>query len=68
MFDILTLSHDDSSAKFVCHFEQYTGSLWNVYINNDDCIYNLLSDSVIEDFERQYAKRSEEHTSELQSH
>jgi len=60
MFDILTLTHEDSSAKFVCHFEQYTGSLWNVYINSEDCIYNLLSESVIEDFERQYAKHQKD--------
>ena len=54
--EILNLSHHDSSAKFVCHFEEYTGALWYVYINSEDCIYNLLSEAVIEDFERKYAK------------
>jgi hypothetical protein len=53
-FEILTLEHSDSSAMLDCHFETYTGSLWHVYIGGHD-IYNLLSDAVIKDFERQYA-------------
>lgn len=52
--EILKLTHYDSSATFECHFDEYTGALWNVYINSEDCIYNLLSESVIEQFEQNY--------------
>ena len=51
--EVLTLTHHDSSATLECHFDEYTGALWNVMIG-DDCIYNLLSQSVIEEFERNY--------------
>lgn len=51
--EILKMTHHDSSATFECHFEEYTGALWHVMIG-DDCIYNLLDASVIEQFERNY--------------
>jgi hypothetical protein len=51
--ETLTMTHHDSSATFECHFDTYTGSLWNVMIG-DDCIYNLLSPAVIRDFEQNY--------------
>lgn len=51
--EVLTLVHPDSSATLKCHFNEYTGALWNVMIG-DDCIYNLLSESVIQQFERNY--------------
>jgi hypothetical protein len=51
--EVLTLVHPDSSATLECHFNEYTGALWNVMIG-DDCIYNLLSESVIQQFERNY--------------
>jgi hypothetical protein len=52
--ETLKLTHHDSSATFECVFDPYTGSLWNVMINGDDCIYNLLSPAVIRDFEQNY--------------
>jgi len=52
--ETLTMIHTDSSATFECHFDEYTGALWNVMINGDDCIYNLLSDAVIREFEQNY--------------
>jgi len=51
--ETLTMIHTDSSATFECHFDEYTGALWNVMIG-DDCIYNLLSDAVIREFEQNY--------------
>lgn len=52
--ETLTMTHHDSSATFECTFDPYTGSLWNVMINGDDCIYNLLSPAVIREFEQNY--------------
>jgi hypothetical protein len=52
--EILSLEHDDFGAKLECHFDEYTGSLWHVYYGGHD-LYNLLSDAVIRDFERQFA-------------
>ena len=52
--ETLTMTHHDSSATFECHFDEYTGALWNVMINGDDCIYNLLSPAVIREFEENY--------------
>ena len=52
--ETLTMTHHDSSATFECHFDEYTGALWNVMINGDDCIYNLLSPAVIREFEQNY--------------
>lgn len=51
--ETLTMTHHDSSATFECHFDEYTGALWNVMIG-DDCIYNLLSPAVIREFEENY--------------
>ena len=52
--ETLKMTHHDSSATFECIFDPYTGSLWNVMINGDDCIYNLLSPAVIREFEQNY--------------
>ena len=52
--ETLTLTHHDSTARFECVFDPYTGSLHNVMINGDDCIYNLLSPAVIREFEQNY--------------
>ena len=45
---------DDSDAKLECYFDDYTMNLWHVYVNGSD-IFNLLSDTVIESLEREYA-------------
>ena len=44
---------DDSDAKLECYFDDYTMSLWHVYVNGSD-IFNLLSDTVIKSLEREY--------------
>ena len=44
---------DDSDAKLECYFDDYTMSLWHVYVNDSE-IYNLLSDTVIKSLEREY--------------
>jgi hypothetical protein len=46
---------DDSDAKLECYFEDYTGNLWHVYAGEME-IYNLLSDAVTQDLEREYGK------------
>ena len=45
---------DDSDAKLECYFDDYTMSLWHVYVNDSE-IFNLLSDTVIQSLEREYA-------------
>ena len=54
---------DDIDAELVCYFDDYTMSLWYVYVNEGQ-IYNILSDTVIKALEREYAmyirKRREE--------
>ena len=44
---------DDSDAKLECYFDDYTMSLWHVYVNDSE-IFNLLSDTVIKALEREY--------------
>ena len=46
---------DDSDAQLECYFDDYTMSLWHVYVNESE-IYNLLADSVIASLEREYAR------------
>jgi len=59
---------DDSDAKLECYFEEYTGSLWHVYAGEME-IYNLLSDAVIQDLEREFnkhmRKEAQEHALDL---
>lgn len=59
---------DDSDAKLECYFDDYTMSLWHVYVNEAE-IYNLLSDAVIKSLEREYArhvrKEAREHNLDL---
>jgi hypothetical protein len=54
---------DDIDAELICYFDDYTLSLWYVYVNGGQ-IYNILSDTVIQSLEREYAmyvrKRREE--------
>lgn len=54
---------DDIDAELICYFDDYTMSLWYVYVNGGQ-IYNILSDTVIQSLEREYAmylrKRREE--------
>ena len=45
---------DDIDAELVCYFDPYTMSLWYVYVNEAQ-IYNILSDTVIQALEREYA-------------
>lgn len=46
---------DDSDAKLECYFDEGTTNLWHVYAGDME-IFNLLSDAVIQDLEREYAK------------
>jgi hypothetical protein len=46
---------DDSDAKMECYFDRDTTNLWHVYVGEME-IFNLLSDTVIEALEREYAK------------
>jgi len=46
---------DDSDAQLECYFDDYTMSLWHVYVNEAE-IYNLLSEAVIASLEREYAR------------
>ena len=62
--ETLKLTHHDSSAQLECHFDVYTGSLHFCMIG-DDCIYNLLSQSVIEEFESQYLKHVKQRNADL---
>ena len=59
---------DDSDAKLECYFDDYTMSLWHVYVNDSE-IFNLLSDTVIQSLEREYAlhvrKETDEHNLSL---
>lgn len=41
-------------AELICYFDDYTMSLWYVYVNGGQ-IFNILSDSVIQSLEREYA-------------
>lgn len=45
---------DDIDAELVCYFDDYTMSLWYVYVNGGQ-IFNILADSVIQSLEREYA-------------
>jgi len=45
---------DDIDAELICYFDDYTLSLWYVYVNGGQ-IYNILSDTVIQSLEREYA-------------
>jgi hypothetical protein len=59
---------DDSDAKLECYFDDYTMNLWHVYVNGSE-IFNLLSDTVIQSLEREYAtyvrKEAKEHNLSL---
>lgn len=44
---------DDSDATLECYFDDYTMSLWHVYVNGSE-IFNLLSETVIKSLEREY--------------
>lgn len=59
---------DDSDATLECYFDDYTMSLWHVYVNGAE-IFNLLSDTVIQSIEREYAayvrKEAAEHNLSL---
>lgn len=46
---------DDSDAKLECYFDRDTTNLWHVYAGEME-IFNLLSDTVIQSLEREYAK------------
>jgi hypothetical protein len=54
---------DDIDAELICYFDDYTMSLWYVYVNGGQ-IFNILADSVIQSLELEYAmyirKRREE--------
>ena len=56
-------TRDDIDAELICYFDDYTMSLWYVYVNGGQ-ILNILSDTVIQSLEREYAfyvcKRREE--------
>jgi len=56
-------TRDDIDAELICYFDDYTMSLWYVYVNGGQ-ILNILADSVIQSLEREYAfymrKRREE--------
>jgi hypothetical protein len=45
---------DDIDAELICYFDDYTMSLWHVYVNGGE-IFNLLSDTVIQSLEREYS-------------
>jgi hypothetical protein len=59
---------DDSDAKLECYFDPNTTNLWHVYAGEME-IFNLLSDTVIESLEREYAKHvrkeAEQHNLDL---
>ena len=59
---------DDSDAKMECYFDRDTTNLWHVYVGEME-IFNLLSDTVIEALEREYAKHlrkeADEHNLDL---
>ena len=44
---------DDCDTPLECYFDDYTMSLWHVYVNDAE-IYNLLSDTAIKALERDY--------------
>ncbi len=44
---------DDSDATLECYFDDYTMSLWFVYVEGKE-IVNLLSDTTIKALEREY--------------
>ena len=44
---------DDCDTPLECYFDDYTMSLWHVYVNDAE-IYNLLSDTAIKSLERDY--------------
>ena len=44
---------DDCDTPLECYFDDYTMSLWHVYVNGAE-IYNLLSDTAIKALERDY--------------
>ncbi len=60
-------SHD-IDAELVCFFDQDTMNLWHVYVEGKE-IFNLLSATVIEALEREYAKHirkeAEQHNLDL---
>jgi hypothetical protein len=59
---------DDSDAKMECYFDRDTTNLWHVYVGEME-IFNLLSNTVIEALEREYAKHlrkeADEHNLDL---
>ena len=58
----------DCTAPLECYFDDYTMSLWFVYVNDVE-IVNLLSDTVIKALEREYEqhviKERREHNLDL---
>ena len=59
---------DDSDAKLECYFDPGTTNLWHVYAGEME-IFNLLSDTVIQALEREFAKyqrkEAEQHNLDL---
>ena len=47
------INDDDCTAPLECYFDDYTMSLWFVYVNDVEII-NFMSDTVIKSLERQY--------------
>ena len=62
------INDDDCTAPLECYFDDYTMSLWFVYVNDVE-IVNLLSDTVIKALEREYeqhvTKERREHNLDL---
>ena len=62
------INDDDCTAPLECYFDDYTMSLWFVYVNDVEII-NFMSDTVIKSLERQYeqhvTKERREHNLDL---
>ena len=58
----------DTGAVLECYFDDYTMSLWFVYVNGAEII-NVMSDTTIKALEREYAafvrKEAREHNLDL---
>jgi len=50
----LVIEHDDLTAPLDCYFCPITGNLWHAYLGTTE-LYNVLSDTVIAAFEREFA-------------
>lgn len=55
---------DDIDAKLECYFDGDTGNLWHVYVGEME-IFNILSDTVIQELEREYTKHVRKENEEM---